>query len=392
MPNPTSSFYATFIPIWNDLINKVAQSNVRFDKALFTAVHQILLDSFKTGYGQISTDFNTPDYLRQNMFEANIARFAAAKTHREVLDLNILKNRATDYNDFVTQANALNIKYNSSWLKAEYDTAFSVGQTSADYYQQLSLKEYFPYLEYDTVGDQFVRHEHQILDKTIVKVGSREHNLINPPLGYNCRCRLRPLTADEVDVKRLKSDNEIVSDLKSVKVGKSNVYEQMTKYGFDKNKATSFNVFNSSTYVKAFKESGLSYVDYGLSPYKGLVQSLPTYHNAAPNATWFMDNINKNGLSKFDEIRLLDYRKNPVSWFKRNFSNNQPDAIVHALQSPDEVWLVKNKLGYEKTFLKFYQNQTTLVKTSFDKTLNEQIISTSFVKDADAFRKGIKVN
>lgn len=389
------SFFATFIPIWTDLVSKVATtSNIRFDKALNEAVNKVLQDSFSNGYVELPANLNSPDYLRKNMFESNIARFAAAKTHRQVLELNRIKNKAVDYNDFITQATALNSKYNNGWMKAEYDTAYATGQTSADYYQQIDSMEYFPYGMFDTTGDGNVRDDHKALDGTTFKMGSAEHNLLNPPLGYNCRCKIRPLTEDEVSVKKIKSKNEIISTLEKQKVGKQSTYDIMTKYGFDKNKATTFAVFNSDQYVKAFKESGLNYKDYGISSYNDLRNGLPHFNvsNSYNPTVWFNDRIGGNGLSKTNEIRLLDYRKRPVLWNKKHLTTSDPDSVFNALQSPDEVWLVKEKTGYTKTYLKFYSNQSTVVKTSFDKSLNESIVKTDFVKDADALRKGVKVN
>lgn len=390
----TGQPFSNIHSIFYELVQRLSgtQGLVRFDKALYEAVYSTLQNNFNSGFGTLSVDYNTPDYLRQNMFEANIARFAAAKTHRQVLELNRIKNTANDFTDFIQQANALNIKYNKGWLKAEYDTAYSTGQTSADYFQQIDSKEYFPFVMFDTVGDQLVRDEHKALDGTIVKVGSREHNLINPPLGYNCRCRLRPLTDDEVNTRKLKSENEIITTLKKTKVGKQSSYDIMKNYGFDKNKAINFSVFDSNQYVKAFKESGLSYKDYGLNSSEVLKRQKDFYSVLNHNTIqWFNERVGKNGYSDLNTIRLTDYRNRPLLWNKKNFQFADPESALNTLQSPDEVWLKKNTNGYEKTYLKLFQNENIIVKTSFSKNGNETISHVEYLSNADTVRNGVKV-
>lgn len=56
-------------------------------------------------------------------------------------------------------------------------------------------KKDFPFLQYVAVMDQNTRDEHAALDGQIYHVDDPFWDVWAPPNGYNCRCRLRALTA-----------------------------------------------------------------------------------------------------------------------------------------------------------------------------------------------------
>lgn len=379
-----------------DLVQKVYASNtqIRFDKLLYATMNDDLVRNFNAGMGSISSDLNHPDHLRMSMFESNIARFAAAKTSREVLDLNRLKNTSKDFADFQAKANALNIKYNQGWLKAEYDTAQSVGQNANDYYIQVNNEDIFPFVQFDTVGDNKVRDEHAKLDGVTVRVGSKEHDLLTPPLGYNCRCRLKQLTEDEVKASKIKTEKEIMSTLKSSKVGNQSAYNVMSDYGFDINRAKTLQVFTEAQmYIRNFKETGLSFNDYSLSKYEDMRRQLPhLVMGKEDTVKWFEQRVGGNSLHDKDAVRLKDYRDRPILWSKKNYNFDQPQTAHIAIASPDEVWLSKDGKNWKRNYLKFYNNQTVLVEVGFGKNRNEEIIKASLVTQPDLHRKGLLLN
>lgn len=56
-----------------------------------------------------------------------------------------------------------------------------------------------PYLMYDAVGDERTRPEHMRLDGTIKRADSSFWDKYTPPLGFNCRCGVIPLSKDQAD-------------------------------------------------------------------------------------------------------------------------------------------------------------------------------------------------
>lgn len=56
-----------------------------------------------------------------------------------------------------------------------------------------------PYVQYLTVGDGFVRPSHAKLHGKVFRVDSSEWRAIAPPNGFNCRCGLVSLTAEQAE-------------------------------------------------------------------------------------------------------------------------------------------------------------------------------------------------
>jgi len=354
-----------------------------------------MVRNFNSGIGNITTtDLNKPDFLRRSLFESNIARFAASKTSREVLDLNRLKNSAKDFADFHSQASALNIKYNKGWLKAEYDTAHAVGQNSKDYYNQIDNADIFPFVQFDTVGDGKVRDEHAQLDGVTVKIGSKEHDLLTPPLGYNCRCKLRQLTDSDVKASKIKTEHEIVKTLQGSQVGNQSAYQVMSDYGFNINRGKISQVFTESQmYIRNFKESGLSFSDYGIAKYDDFKKNLQYFTVGKEDTVkWFEQRVGGNHLNENDVIRLKDYRSRPILWKKSNYNFDQPQSALMTISDPDEVWLFKDNNVWKRHYLKYYNNQTIVVESSFGLNKDEEILKASLVTKPDTYRKGLLLN
>lgn len=79
-----------------------------------------------------------------------------------------------------------------------------------------------PYMMYDAVGDSRTRPEHLRLDGTIKKADSSFWDLYTPPLGYNCRCGVIPMSkddADELGISRRSSDSFPEPDFGKSKMG-----------------------------------------------------------------------------------------------------------------------------------------------------------------------------
>jgi SPP1 gp7 family putative phage head morphogenesis protein len=362
----------------SNAVSNVILSSARYDKKLYDLTNQALQKGLLDGFGTVSTNLNSVDFLRLANFESNIIRFSAAKTTQQMLALNVLKNKARDVNDFINQAKAVSVKYNETWLRAEYNTATSASQNAADYFSQIAAKELFPYLIYDTVGDSRVRDSHKNLEGTVIKAGSKLHNMLTPPLGFNCRCRLKPYTgtADVVEEKLDKVVAKISSD----------DYKIFKKYGFDQNPATTLEIFSKKQfYIADFKETALNYKDYFKNDLRSSI-SLPTIDKT----NWFNSKIGTNDLTNTSAIRLLDYKKRPIILQAKNLDIVPEDA----LKSPDEVWMFKNNNTYTYNYLKAYFDKVLLVEVQLS-TTNEANITKTVIKtveEANNVRKGILIN
>lgn len=56
-----------------------------------------------------------------------------------------------------------------------------------------------PYLMYDAVGDERTRPEHMRLDGTVKRGDSKFWDKYTPPLGFNCRCGVVPISKTQAD-------------------------------------------------------------------------------------------------------------------------------------------------------------------------------------------------
>ena len=86
---------------------------------------------------------------------------------------------------------------------AEIDNVFQTmthKAYSAGRYEQMtdpSVQDALPIWQYWTVGDDRVRPEHRVLDQFAAQAIDPVWMKIYPPCGWNCRCSVVPLSADE---------------------------------------------------------------------------------------------------------------------------------------------------------------------------------------------------
>jgi len=75
-------------------------------------------------------------------------------------------------------------------------SAYSAGHYKA----QIETIEQFPYGEYDAVGDRRTRPSHDALDGKIFRMDDPFWDTFYPPNGFNCRCSIITMTAEEAGI------------------------------------------------------------------------------------------------------------------------------------------------------------------------------------------------
>lgn len=154
----------------------------------------VLQQSVTEGYGQNFTtvDFSTPDARMLNRLTRDVWQFSAAKNYQEMRDLTLAlvndDGKVRSFTDFKAEAQKVDSKYNSTWLKTEYDQSIGSSTMAARWVDIEQNAEDQPYLQYQTVGDSNVRHEHQLLDGIIRKITDDFWKKHFPPNGWKCRC------------------------------------------------------------------------------------------------------------------------------------------------------------------------------------------------------------
>jgi hypothetical protein len=110
-----------------------------------------------------------PNFIRALRNNAYV--FSGAKTFQEVKtmsDFLIDENgEFRSFADFKKKAGVTFDQFNKHWLRTEMTQAHNTAEAASKWQQFEEEKEFFPYLRYDTAGDERVRSSHKALDGVI---------------------------------------------------------------------------------------------------------------------------------------------------------------------------------------------------------------------------------
>ncbi|TCN63692.1 phage head morphogenesis protein [Acetobacteroides hydrogenigenes] len=146
------------------------------------------------GYGKTPSDvdFDTPDAPMLARLTRDTWQFAAAKNYNQMRDLTLAlvdeNGKARTFPEFKAAAEAINAKYNKSWLLTEYNSAVGSATMASKWAEFKANEKDMPYLKYQTVGDDRVRNEHRALDGVVRKIDDSFWSTHYPPNGWGCRC------------------------------------------------------------------------------------------------------------------------------------------------------------------------------------------------------------
>ena len=159
---------------------------------LLTLTGKTLADKVQDSYTHITPDFTTPDTAMLAQLTSDVWQFSAAKNWQEMRDLTLLlkdeNGKLREWADFKEAARSVIDKYQTTWMRSEYNFAVSASQSAARWTEFEKEKDAIPNLKYQTVGDDAVRPEHQLLDGIIRPKTDPWWNTHYPPNGWGCRC------------------------------------------------------------------------------------------------------------------------------------------------------------------------------------------------------------
>lgn len=171
---------------------------------MLSATARTLLEGVYEGYGKdfTSVDWDTPDHEALTRLTHNVFSFSAAKNYQQLRtiteSLRDENGMLRTFTDFREQVAIINKKFNGTWLQTEYDTCIATATQSARWQEFKSQKDIFPYLRYQTAGDDSVRNEHRLLDGITKRVDDPFWRTYYPPNGWNCRCEVIQVPDDDV--------------------------------------------------------------------------------------------------------------------------------------------------------------------------------------------------
>lgn len=141
---------------------------------------------------QFNADFTTPDAEMLTRLVRDVWHFSGAKNYQEMRDLTLLlkddKGKLLEFDDFKEAAEGIIDRYNETWLNTEYNFAVSSSQSAARWMDFQKEKDIIPLVQFQTVGDDHVRPEHQLLHGLILHLDDPRLDALWTPLAWGCRC------------------------------------------------------------------------------------------------------------------------------------------------------------------------------------------------------------
>lgn len=166
---------------------------------------------FKADYSAI--DLKTIQNFKIEAFEVAFVGHYEAQERLKALALEVWEQHGQDFKAFETRAREIMAQYvpknnkavRRSWLETNLNTGIGSAYHGAQYIrlQDKQAQELYPAWQYMTRNDSHVRPEHERLDGKIFLRDNPIWREIFPPNGWNCRCYVIPLMADEIAGKPL---------------------------------------------------------------------------------------------------------------------------------------------------------------------------------------------
>ena len=91
------------------------------------------------------------------------------------------------FEQFLNDVRKIDSKYNSNYLRAEYNFVNSSAVMAAKWEEFKQYGDRY-YLQYRTAGDKRVRPEHAALNRVTLPISDSFWETFFPPNGWNCRC------------------------------------------------------------------------------------------------------------------------------------------------------------------------------------------------------------
>lgn len=395
--------------LYNDQLTDAERQRLLKGKRVSEELRSSLFEGW--GDNRVKVAWNAPDHRALAAMEMNLFKFAEAKGRAEVLLLNQLlldkdKLEIRSERDFIEHAKKINANFNQTYLQVERDFAIATGQNSARYMEFIREQNEIGTWEYQTAGDDEVRHEHSLLDGRVFKLSDTTARKLWPPNGYRCRCEALQFVGKPGD--KLMSGNDGI-----------NVIFPTTKLKdqFAINRAETGEVFTANQmYLGTLKDlegkvgagkpiNQYTSKDYGLKSVSEIRKSrypIKLDKTITPDNVGELFNANIRG-EKFEAMGFRDYLNRKMILKRTTFNDHTTGSYVNddelrhqlfphvenVLQSPDEVYMVDRK-GGQLRYFKFFRDKTIVVDATIT-TDTFEIATWYFNKVGDSRRQGLLI-
>lgn len=228
------------VPFNHDVFDRAAREV--FAKGGFTpemladsAVRPLVEETYNALSGAIDTAVRTetpPELtaaLRNNAFI-----FSGFKTYHSLsevgLSLTDADGRVKPFEVFRRDVEAVDRKYNTNYLYAEYNHAVHTSQMAVRWHDFMADGDRYN-LQYRTAGDERVRSGHAALDNVTLPPSDPFWRDYLPPNGWNCRCTVEQVLRDDYpmsDPAVAKAAGEACTDDPKARIFRYNAGQEMT--------------------------------------------------------------------------------------------------------------------------------------------------------------------
>lgn len=363
------------------LINAIYNKDgVKYDAATFQQNVSKLSEGIRNSLVG-AAEYGSADNVAATMMELNINRFGYDKNLAQIYQLNQALSQTGTFNEFKKEATKILGTFNASYLETEYNFAIAVGQNASAWNAQVAQKKDYPYLRYETAGDDRVRAAHQALDGRIFEIDDPSWHGLYPPNGFGCRCEMIPVAGSKVTKSMVTTGaegKELLGD----------EWSKMQKGGFAVNRGDTNTVFDlNKSYLSQLPDAdqhnmnNLTFKDAGLQKWadmKGL-KAMPVDAQATRKALLDEFEANKTAMKVGNDTRAVnlfnDYNDRPIAitrstldkHTKGKYAAEHREQFYHnikdLLANPDEVYLLTQDTDKQTTYryIKFFSDDVLVV-------------------------------
>lgn len=182
--------FVLFAATWDAAIERLADQIYNgevkptdLDKDLVLKNYAALNKKAETTWGK---GYYNETVTRQ--FRENLMNFASAKAYNLMTELDDLKGKTANKEQFIDEAKKKVNLHNSTYLTTEENYVANAVIGARNYQEHFKDEDILPNLKYMTMDDDSVRDEHQKLDGIIKPLRDPFWNTYYPPNGWRCRC------------------------------------------------------------------------------------------------------------------------------------------------------------------------------------------------------------
>lgn len=371
-----------------------AKGQLVYDPETFRDTARTLIKAFNEGAGgnritlNLDPVYGLDDPHLVAAFEMNLFRFSAGKTLAQVQALNQAFREAKSFDIFQMNARQIGDVFNTRWLTTEYDTAVLTAESTATYHSLIRDRETFPFWQYRTVGDGAVRAEHAELDGLILPVDDPLWDKIFPPNGWNCRCYIVAMTANEAATANVPAMRKRANEYFGTQD-----FDRAVKDGFGVNRATAGQVFTANQqYITGKNLTATNKLLNDLGP-EAYQLGAPKLAGKTPSFEATLEQAVSNMEMIHSRPTLRDVKNRPLIFPETDGTTELIAALIDTLANPGELWMrIMKGDTYQLRYIRYYEEGPVLVTAALE---NKRLVIQSWKqlteKQLQRYRKGLLI-